>query len=189
MLPLPNNLDGSFSELLRIGQAAHLLGVNANTLRNWERQGKISSIRIGRRGDRRYRQAELLALLSSSGGETSAPFTMPNQTSKSGAILLTPDELFESIGLKCISLSEAARLTGYAEDYLGQRARIGELKAIKIGRNWITHRSSLNDFCKTHPGAYPHRPKRFRRYKNSRKIKNKSVVFVPTENITTQVTT
>lgn len=78
-----------------------------------------------------------------------------NSTPIAAPILQEPDKLFELIDRQCIPLSEAAKLTGYAEDYLGQRARLGELKAIKVGRNWITHRSCLDDFCKTHPGHIP----------------------------------
>jgi len=90
--------------------------------------------------------------------------------------LLEPDKLFQLISQQCLSLSEAAMLTGYAEDYLSQQARIGGLKAAKIGRNWITHRSCLDNFCKTHPGAYPHRPKRVRRRKKS---KNTAAIVLP----------
>src|SRR3954470_2806013 len=39
---------------------------------------------------------------------------------------------------KFISLAEAAKLTGYHQDYLGQLARAGKLNAQKIGRNWAT---------------------------------------------------
>lgn len=41
-------------ELLTIGEATELLNVHANTLRNWEKEGLIDVVRIGRRRDRRY---------------------------------------------------------------------------------------------------------------------------------------
>ena len=62
ILPLAN-LDNHAGGLLRIGQAAHMLGVHPNTLRNWELQGKVASIRIGNRRDRRFHRSELLKLL------------------------------------------------------------------------------------------------------------------------------
>ncbi|HEX5430139.1 MAG TPA: hypothetical protein VFX17_03645, partial [Patescibacteria group bacterium] len=37
-----------------------------------------------------------------------------------------------------LSLAQAAELTGYHQDYLGQLARAGKLPAQKIGRNWVT---------------------------------------------------
>lgn len=41
-------------ELLTITDASHLLNVHQNTLRNWEKEGLIHAVRIGKRGDRRY---------------------------------------------------------------------------------------------------------------------------------------
>ena len=41
-------------ELLTIKEAAQLINVHPNTLRNWEREGKIQAVRIGSRRDRRY---------------------------------------------------------------------------------------------------------------------------------------
>ena len=68
-----------------------------------------------------------------------------------------PDDLFFALlARQLIPLSEAAKLTSYAEDYLGQRARQGRLKAIKIGRNWITTRAAIEDYRNTHSGPYQH---------------------------------
>src|ERR1017187_9901363 len=68
-----------------------------------------------------------------------------------------PDDLFFALlARQLIPLSEAAKLTSYAEDYLGQRARQGRLKAIKIGRNWITTRAAIEDYRNTHTGPYQH---------------------------------
>lgn len=41
-------------KLLRIREAAELLGVNLETLRRWDREGNIKAIRIGLRGHRMY---------------------------------------------------------------------------------------------------------------------------------------
>lgn len=45
-----------------------------------------------------------------------------------------------------ISLAEAARLTGYHQDYLGQLCRGGKLKATKYGRNWFTTTEAIEEF-------------------------------------------
>ena len=55
-----NSLD--MPELLTIREAAKLINVHPNTLRNWEREGKVSAIRLGSRRDRRYFKAALLEL-------------------------------------------------------------------------------------------------------------------------------
>ncbi len=44
-----------------------------------------------------------------------------------------------------ISLSKAAELTGYHQDYLGQLCRLGRLPAKKVGRNWFTSQEALNN--------------------------------------------
>ncbi|HEX3099488.1 MAG TPA: hypothetical protein VHQ41_00765 [Patescibacteria group bacterium] len=43
-----------------------------------------------------------------------------------------------------ISLSRAAQLTGYHQDYLGQLCRLGKLPATKVGRNWFTFPEAVN---------------------------------------------
>lgn len=43
-------------ELLTIGDVSYLLNVHQNTLRNWEKDGFIKVVRIGKRGDRRYKK-------------------------------------------------------------------------------------------------------------------------------------
>src|SRR3989344_9110681 len=48
-----------------------------------------------------------------------------------------------------ISLAEAAKLCPYSKEYLGLRARQGKLKAIKIGRNWVTTKSWLKQYLQT----------------------------------------
>lgn len=45
--------------LLTLREAASLINVHPNTLRNWEKSGKISAVRIGTRKDRRFRKKTL----------------------------------------------------------------------------------------------------------------------------------
>ena len=49
--------------MLTIREASRLLNVHANTLRRWSEQGIVKSYRIGPRGDRRFRQEDVAALL------------------------------------------------------------------------------------------------------------------------------
>lgn len=53
------------SSLLTIAQASKLLNVHPDTLRRWERQKKLISIRVGPRRDRRYQNEDLLSIVSS----------------------------------------------------------------------------------------------------------------------------
>ena len=45
--------------LLKIREAAQILSVNPETLRRWDRSGKLKAIIISQRGDRRYRQEDI----------------------------------------------------------------------------------------------------------------------------------
>lgn len=54
-----------FQEYLRIKAAAAVLGVSVNTLRNWERSGKLVVYRHPVNGHRLYKRADLDTLLAS----------------------------------------------------------------------------------------------------------------------------
>ena len=47
-----------------------------------------------------------------------------------------------------ISLLEASKLCDYSQEYLSLRARQGKLKAVKLGRNWVTTKEWLNKYIK-----------------------------------------
>ena len=47
---------------------------------------------------------------------------------------------------KYITLKEASRLCPYSAQYLGLRARQGKLKAIKVGRDWMTTKEWLEEY-------------------------------------------
>lgn len=55
-------------KLLRISQAAEMLGVNPETLRRWDRSGEFKAIKLGRRGDRRYDIKDLQKFMGSNEG-------------------------------------------------------------------------------------------------------------------------
>jgi excisionase family DNA binding protein len=59
-------------ELLTLREACELLRVHANTLRNWEKEGKLQTIRIGARRDRRFTKASLEQFFQTSGQTISA---------------------------------------------------------------------------------------------------------------------
>lgn len=41
-------------KLIRISQAAEMLGISISTLRRWDNEGKLKSVRINSKGNRRY---------------------------------------------------------------------------------------------------------------------------------------
>lgn len=46
-------------KLLTIRQVAEILNVHVETLRRWDKNGKLKAIRVNERGDRRYRPKDL----------------------------------------------------------------------------------------------------------------------------------
>lgn len=59
--------------------------------------------------------------------------------------MFTPETLPDK--LKYISLLEAAKYSKvYSQEYLSLRARHGKLKAVKLGRNWVTTKSWVDDY-------------------------------------------
>ena len=53
-------------ELLTLKDVSHLLSVHPNTLRNWEKEGLIDVVRIGKRKDRRYKKDLIWKIMNSS---------------------------------------------------------------------------------------------------------------------------
>ena len=62
-------------ELLDIEQAAQFLNVSATSLRRWTNAGRLACLRVGRRRERRFRRADLLAFMEDqpAGGQAGTP--------------------------------------------------------------------------------------------------------------------
>lgn len=56
-------------EYLRISEAAKLLGVHANTLRNWDEAGILKPVRVGVRKERRYKRSDVIKIFEGKGVE------------------------------------------------------------------------------------------------------------------------
>jgi hypothetical protein len=53
------------SPMLKTSDVARLLSLNVNTVRRWTDKGILNGYRIGSRGDRRYRQGDIISFLAS----------------------------------------------------------------------------------------------------------------------------
>lgn len=51
-------------KLLRIREAADMLGVNPETLRRWDRIGRLKAVIVSTRGDRRYKKENIEKLIN-----------------------------------------------------------------------------------------------------------------------------
>ena len=63
-------MDLSSEDMLTVNDVARILNVHPNSVRRWSNQGLIKVYRVGRRGDRRFRRADLAMFLESHLGPT-----------------------------------------------------------------------------------------------------------------------
>ncbi|HEX2220810.1 MAG TPA: MEDS domain-containing protein [Gemmatimonadales bacterium] len=71
-----NSFSGSAQEaepLLDIEQAARFLNVSETSLRRWTNDGRLACLRVGRRRERRFRKADLLAFMEQEPAGRSSP--------------------------------------------------------------------------------------------------------------------
>lgn len=66
-------LSREHKEMLRVGDAARLLGIHPITLRKWTDDGRVAVVRVNARGDRRYRRSDILALMDTSEASVDDP--------------------------------------------------------------------------------------------------------------------
>jgi excisionase family DNA binding protein len=62
----PKKSDLASKLMLTTGEAAQLLGVHPNTVRQWSKKGALPAFRVGRRGDRRFRREDIDSFLQHS---------------------------------------------------------------------------------------------------------------------------
>ncbi len=53
-------------KLIGIRQAAEMLDVNPETLRRWDKEGKLPAIKVSKRGDRRYKLEDIQKFIENS---------------------------------------------------------------------------------------------------------------------------
>lgn len=86
------NKNTALPKLLTISQAAEILHVHPETLRRWDRQGRLKSIRIGTRqnwGDRKYRIEDIERLSKEKGVQSTLTSKEPTLTKLPEPIKLT----------------------------------------------------------------------------------------------------
>lgn len=112
------------NKYIPLSEASKLTGYTPEHLNLLSRKGKLKAEKIGRNW---YTKVEWVNLL----------------------LTPVPEESNEGF---LITLSEAAKLTGYTPEYLNSLTRKGDLKAEKIGRNWHTKTEWIKEFLASVPG-------------------------------------
>lgn len=60
-------------DMLTIGQVAEVFSIHPDTLRNWEKEGILVPLRLGARGDRKYRPQDIQAIVDKMGSKLTLP--------------------------------------------------------------------------------------------------------------------
>ncbi len=63
----------SLPELLTISQVAEIFSIHQDTLRNWEKDGILVPLRVGKRGDRKYRPQDIETIVDKMGSKLTLP--------------------------------------------------------------------------------------------------------------------
>ncbi len=118
--------DQGFEDLIQIGAAANALGVSIDTLRRWERSGRVQ---FERRGNRRYMSSvELSTLLHERGasGHSSA------RNHFTGVVVAVKrDDVMAQIDLVCGPFRVVSLMSREAADDLGLKPGVSATAVVK----------------------------------------------------------
>src|SRR5579859_2437516 len=90
-------------DLFSIQEAAKILGVHSETLRRWDNEGKLQAVKVGERGDRKYRQDDIMRILLGTNPEKYKEYViqpyssgfqrLPDRLVRVASFLVTKDDL------------------------------------------------------------------------------------------------
>jgi molybdopterin-binding protein len=114
----------------RIGEAAAALGVRVETLRRWEREGKVSTHRTSG-GQRRVAAAEVARLLTEQSGRT--PIAHASQRNRFSGVIteVKKDKLAATVEIQAGPHRVLAFITREAADQMGLKAGMQAVAAVK----------------------------------------------------------
>jgi len=138
--------------LISVKRAAELCGVSTQTMRNYSKMGRIPTIIINERGDRRYTRAAIREFLGETMIETQ-PLRVALYVRVSGGDQKTSLETQET-ELRKLALMSDLKIVGVFKDKASglNEKRPGLLKLLKLAEQkeidlvWVTHKDRLARF-------------------------------------------
>jgi excisionase family DNA binding protein len=134
-------------ELLNIKQAAEFLKVSETSLRRWTNSGRLACLRVGRKRERRFRRADLLAFLEEQPTEPStdgeAAESLPARPTEALGDLLT--DRAHLCGLYATDEGRAKQAAGFLAEGLGLGSTCFVMAAPSVGHD------ILADLARSHP--------------------------------------
>lgn len=118
--------DQGIEDLIQIGAAATALGVSIDTLRRWERSGRV---RFERRGNRRYMSSLELSKLLHERGATGHSSARNHFTGV--VVAVKRDDVMAQIDLVCGPFRVVSLMSREAADDLGLRPGVSATAVVK----------------------------------------------------------
>ncbi|HZU76904.1 MAG TPA: TOBE domain-containing protein [Dehalococcoidia bacterium] len=118
--------DQGIEDLIQIGAAATALGVSIDTLRRWERSGRVS---FERRGNRRYMSSVELSKLLHERGATGHSSARNHFTGV--VVAVKRDEVMAQIDLVCGPFRVVSLMSREAADDLGLKPGVSATAVVK----------------------------------------------------------
>jgi molybdopterin-binding protein len=121
-----NTTDQGIEDLIQIGAAASALGVSIDTLRRWERSGRV---RFERRGNRRYMSSlELSKLLHERAG---TGHTSARNHLTGVVVAVKRDDVMAQVDLVCGPFRVVSLMSREAADDLGLKPGVSATAVVK----------------------------------------------------------
>jgi molybdopterin-binding protein len=118
--------DQGIEDLIQIGAAANALGVSIDTLRRWERSGRV---RFERRGNRRYMSSPELSKLLHERGATNRSSARNHFTGV--VVAVKRDDVMAQIDLVCGPFRVVSLMSREAADDLGLKPGVSATAVVK----------------------------------------------------------
>jgi transcriptional repressor of dcmA and dcmR len=137
-------------ELLDIRQAAEFLNVSETSLRRWTNAGRLACLRVGRRRERRFRRADLMAFVEQQPGGIREPTSWTGGGTSGGHLLGVHSSDSGRTDLAASFLAEALRDGRAAYLLMSSEAREGVRRRLEerypIAKSRIASELSVFDF-------------------------------------------
>jgi putative resolvase len=138
--------------LVRVAVAANQLGVHPQTLRAWERAGRIASVRVNARGDRRYDTDDVDKLMAGDGTAVSAAVEVPaayvricGRGDQLSSLAAQKAELRELAGAGLVAVFSDVG-SGLSEKRRGLASALAAAGRGEFTTLWVTHEDRLARF-------------------------------------------
>jgi excisionase family DNA binding protein len=135
---------------LRVGVAAKILGLHPQTIRRWEREGKLACIRVGPRNERRFARADVERLRRGDVTRRVALYLRASGSAGQETSLASQERELRRATRGIVGKGKVLVFKDRASGLDERRRGLGRLRAAaargEIDQVWVTHEDRLTRF-------------------------------------------